>query len=299
MKNRFIYAALAATALVGAPAMAADLAVGTPPYYRPPSPPPPLMFTWTGCHLGGHIGGGFTNNDFTNLVGDTAVATSFGVPVIVETTANSVNFGSNGFLVGGQAGCDFQLPWRWVIGFEGDAAWANITGSKLLTASTTVIAPDLTTTTTVNSTSSLSLKTDFIATATARLGYAVGFLGQGLIYAKGGAAWVGNKDGFDGQVSTKTCEVLTPTVCSSAVTPFDFSASQTRLGWTVGVGVEWAVLRYWSVKGEYDFMDFGDHTVTLTDPVLGGAASVNVKQQISEVKFGINYRFGPGLVPAY
>ena|SRR5438093_3839601 len=63
-------------------------------------------------------------------------------------------------------------------------------------------------------------------------------------------------------------------------------------------GVEWAVLRYWSVKGEYDFLDFGRHTVTFTDPVFGGA-SVNVRQQISEVKFGINYRFGPGLVPMY
>ena len=134
----------------------------------------------------------------------------------------------------------------------------------------------------------LSLKADFIATATARLGYAVGFLGHGLIYGKGGAAWVGNRYGFDGQVA------LLPTV----VAPLNFSATETRLGWTVGVGVEWAVLRYWSFKGEYDFLDFGRHAVTFTDPVLGGA-SINVRQQISEVKFGINYRFGPGLVPMY
>ena len=299
MRNRSIYAGVLATALLGGPVVAADLGVSTAPLYRPPLPPPPLMFTWTSCYLGGHIGGGFTNNDVVDLVADTAVPTSFGSAVLVETTVNSINFGSGGFLGGGQAGCDFQLPARWVIGFEGDASWANIGSSKLLAGSTTVISSDFTTTTAVTSNANLSFKTDFTATATARLGYAIGFLGEGLIYAKGGAAWVGNEHGFDGQIATKTCDVLTPTLCSTAVTPFSFSRTETRLGWTVGVGVEWAVLRYWSVKGEYDFLDFSGHNVTLTDPVLGGTATVNVKQQISEVKFGINYRFGPGLVPVY
>ncbi len=284
MKNLVIYAGIAAAAaLVAAPAIAADIEVGTPPYYRPPPPPPPLMFTWTGCYLGGHLGGAFTHNQFTGPL----VVTPFGVTTTVVDISD-INFGSNGFLVGGQAGCNYQLPWKWVIGIEGDASWGNIRGGKQLTVSTTLIDPFTAGTTTVNSNGNLSLKADFIATATARLGYAVGFLGHGLIYGKGGAAWVGNRYGFDGQVA------LLPTV----VAPLNFSATETRLGWTVGVGVEWAVLRYWSVKGEYDFLDFGRHTVTFTDPVLGGA-SINVRQQISEVKFGINYRFGPGLVPMY
>ena len=280
MKKLFI-AGIAAT-LIAAPAIAADIEVGTPPYYRPPPPPPPLMFTWTGCYLGGHLGGAFTHNQFTGPL----VVTPFGVTTTVVDISDT-SFGSNGFLVGGQAGCNYQLPWKWVIGIEGDASWGNIRGGKLLTASTT-----LADTTTVNVNGNLSLKADFIATATARLGYAVGFLGHGLIYGKGGAAWVGNRDGFDGQVATTVSSL--PTV----VAPLNFSATETRVGWTVGVGVEWAVLRYWSVKGEYDFLDFGRHTVTFTDPVLGGA-SINVRQQISEVKFGINYRFGPGLVPMY
>jgi len=103
---------------------------------------------------------------------------------------------------------------------------------------------------------------------------------------------VGNRDGFDGQVA-----IIVPSL-PTVVAPLNFSTTETRVGWTVGVGVEWAVLRYWSVKGEYDFLDFGRHAVTFTDPFLG-SASINVRQQISEVKFGINYRFGPGLVPVY
>jgi len=91
---------------------------------------------------------------------------------------------------------------------------------------------------------------------------------------------VGNRYGFDGQVA------LLPTV----VAPLNFTATETRLGWTVGVGVEWAVLRYWSVKGEYDFLDFGRHTVTFTDPVFGGA-SVNVRQR-GEIRYQLSLRAG-------
>lgn len=281
MKKLVIYAGIAATTLVAAPAIAADIEVGAPPpYYGRPLAPPPLMFTWTGCYLGGHLGGAFTNNEFSGPVEVTSVPTT----VVI----NDIDFGSNGFLVGGQIGCNYQLPWRWVIGAEGDASWGNIRGGKQLTVSTTLIDPVTASTATVISNGNLSLKADFIATATARLGYAVGFLGQGLIYGKGGAAWVGDRYAFDGGVT------LAPTITA----PLTFSASETRLGWTVGVGVEWAVLKYWSVKGEYDFLDFGRHSVTLNDPVFGGV-SVNVRQQISEVKFGINFRFGPGLVPMY
>jgi len=247
------------------------------------------MFSWTGCYLGGHLGGAFTNNEFTGPVEVTAFPNT-SVPTTI--VINNINFGSNGFLVGGQAGCNYQLPWKWVIGIEGDASWGNIRGGKRLTVSTTLIDPFTAGTTTVNSNGNLSLKSDFIATATARLGYAVGFLGHGLIYGKGGAAWVGDRDDFDGQIATTVSPL--PTV----ITPLNFSATETRVGWTVGVGVEWAVLRYWSVKGKYDFLVFGRHAVTFTDPVFGGA-SINVRQQISEVKFGINYRFGPGLVPMY
>ena len=89
------------------------------------------------------------------------------------------------------------------------------------------------------------------------------------------------------------CVFVNPTI----VTPFNFSASETRVGWTVGAGIEWAVWENWSVKLEYDYLDFGSSTVTFNDPVLG-AATISVSQRISEVKLGVNYRFGSPL-PTY
>jgi outer membrane immunogenic protein len=75
------------------------------------------------------------------------------------------------------------------------------------------------------------------------------------------------------------------------------NASATRTGWTVGGGIEWAFWNSWSAKVEYDFYDFGTHRVTLGGTFAGGPATVpgvDVKQTISAVKFGINYRFGWG-----
>jgi len=95
------------------------------------------------------------------------------------------------------------------------------------------------------------------------------------------------------------CVFTNPTV----VTPFNFltspnfAASETRVGWTVGAGVEWAVWENWSVKLEYDYLDFGSRTVAFNDPLLG-AANISVSQRISEVKLGVNYRFGSPL-PRY
>jgi outer membrane immunogenic protein len=57
---------LATVALVGlaAPAMAADL----PVKYRPP-PPPPVYFSWTGCYIGGDVGGVRVEKEITGPLG--------------------------------------------------------------------------------------------------------------------------------------------------------------------------------------------------------------------------------------
>ena len=71
-----------------------------------------------------------------------------------------------------------------------------------------------------------------------------------------------------------------------------------RVGWTIGAGVEWAMWGNWTIKGEYDYLDFGTETVSLNDQLLG-PATVSLRQRISQVKFGINYRFGSPVEPSY
>jgi outer membrane immunogenic protein len=83
----------------------------------------------------------------------------------------------------------------------------------------------------------------------------------------------------------------------SAVIPLfneHLEASETRTGWTVGGGVEWAFWNNWSVKGEYNYYDFGTSSVTLIGTFAGvpiAVPGVEIRQRISVGKLGINYRF--------
>jgi len=87
------------SALIAAPAMAADL--GSMPVKAVAAPP---VFSWTGCYLGVHAGGGRQISSFADL-------TNFGV--------SSGAGGGVGALGGAQAGCNLQ--WRqFVIGVEGE-----------------------------------------------------------------------------------------------------------------------------------------------------------------------------------
>jgi outer membrane immunogenic protein len=306
VKKLFV-AGVAVAALFAAPAMAGELPISAPvyaPIYG--GPPPVIALNWTGCYLGGHIGGGFVDKTFGQVV-DGAIPSTFGAPTTFAVSDNSIDLGSTGFLAGGQVGCNLQFAGNWVIGVEADASWANPQGGggsrqQLESADLNGAFPGITTA--VSSNAFAFAKTDFIATATGRIGYTFGRLGQGMVYAKGGAAWARDKYQFIGQVSTTACgavQIGLPPQCvftnPTIVTPFNFAASETRLGWTVGAGVEWAFWSTWSVKLEYDFLDFGSRTVTFNDALLG-ATNVNVSQRINEVKLGVNYRFGQPL-PTY
>jgi outer membrane immunogenic protein len=257
-------------------ANAADLGV------RAPAPPPlamvaPPPMTWTGCYIGGSIGGGWGRKDITipNL------ATAAEIPASeVNFSVPAVRANTSGFLGGGQVGCNYQFAPNWMIGVEGDGSAADIKGD----ASPPPVAFPIPGGGVAQITSTFHARTQWLASATGRLGWAAG---SWLIYAKGGVAWAGDKYAADIPIFQEHLD-----------------ARQTRTGWTVGGGVEWAFWNNWSAKLEYDFSDLGTRTVTLTGTFPGVGPStfpagsiavpgVRIKQTISQVKFGINYRFGP------
>jgi outer membrane immunogenic protein len=117
--------------------------------YAPPPPNP-----WTGCYVGGNIGGAWSNVDFSGVSG--------------------VNFSaSNGGVAGGgQIGCDYQ--WNaWVFSFR------NILDATSLSSNTNISS--------VPFTGTVDSRTRWFDTLTARGGYLVTPLV--LLYAQGGAAW--------------------------------------------------------------------------------------------------------------
>lgn len=122
--------------------------------------PAPLTFNWTGCYIGGNLGGGASKD------------------------RTAVDFGAAGFVGGGQAGCDHQFASSWVVGAEGRAAWSSLAshhgGNVRFPAAGNVPVP-----------SQFGLKNDFLGSVTARFGYAYG--SGWLFYARGGVAWTHEK----------------------------------------------------------------------------------------------------------
>jgi hypothetical protein len=151
----------------------------------------------------------------------------------------------------------------------------------------------------VNLSGNLIFKANVIATATGRIDYAVNFDSMaGLFYLKGGAAFVDyDSSSFIGAFNTCTLFDSTKNTCTGAsrTSAIAFNApSANRFGWTIGVGGS----RYLSVFGEWDYMNFGTHNLTFTDPNFG-SSQTSVKQQINVLKLGVNYRFGNSLPQQY
>ena len=87
-----------------------------------------------------------------------------------------------------------------------------------------------------------------------------------------------------------------PAVCGD-----EFLGRETRPGWTVGVGIEYPFMTNWSVKLEYDYMDFGHRSVFLDDG-LGNFFTEDIHRNMQMLKGGVNYRLAwgqPAAVSAY
>jgi outer membrane immunogenic protein len=272
---------LATTALaLSCPAFAADLAPVRMPLKAPPVAARP--FSWTGCYIGGHLGVGWGHENFSDpnsvLFGGMSFFAPNGAGVGIDQDA--------GFLGGGQIGCDYQFATNWVIGAAGDFSWTDINGQATDPFFSGKSGGPIT----------LRDKTDWLATATGRLGYAWDRL---LLYAKGGAAWEHSQDSIGNLVGWYSPPFATFCSSGAAFIACNPSGSDTHAGWTVGVGLSWAFADNWSAGIEYDHYDFGSHNVTLTDPngTFGGptpvalSAPITVNQRIDAVKVTLDYRF--------
>jgi outer membrane immunogenic protein len=285
MKKLLLAGVAGLTLGIAGSANAADL--GRPVYKAPPPvapvPLPVRIFSWTGCYVGGNIGGAWGRKDFSSGAPDVLT----GVPASDLFNANSLlvstgvfdDVHTSGFIGGGQLGCNYQFAGNWVIGFDGDFDWGNVKGDR----SGSVTVSDGTVTTAAAGT--LSVKTEFLATATVRLGYA---WDRFLFYGKGGVAVAHDKY----NLTTTATETILGDPLSPFSSDFFFNTTERRIGWTAGAGIEWAFWDNWSAKLEWDFLEFGSRDITF---VSGPDVSTwRVKQEIQEVKFGINYLFNWG-----
>ena len=254
--KRLTVASIGVIALAAAlkPAAAADY--GPPPVVYAPPAPAVVYFTWTGFYFGAHAGGGFGRKTETGAP----------YPFFADTiTPSPFSFDVSGWLAGGQIGAQYQAG-SVVFGVEADASGANLTGSGSC-ASTSLLNGPL-------PAGGCSAKVVGVGTIAGRLGVA---FDRVLVYGKGGGAWA--NDQYD---------LTSPNLAFMPA----FSGNETRWGWMVGAGVEYAFLDNWSAKVEYNYLTFHTSTLNFADTTQQFVLNTNIQQQLHLVKVGLNYRWG-------
>jgi outer membrane immunogenic protein len=203
-----------------------------------------------------------------------------GGSVTVFDSGGSPIYGPAGFSIdasgtfgGVQAGFNRRIG-NFFYGLEGDLQTADISGSTSISgAGFSYVA---------------SASVDWFATARVRAGYASNRM---LIYGTGGLAF-GNVD-LDATFKT-------------GGTTVHLSDNATHVGLVLGAGMELALRSNWSLKIEYQYLNFGSQSasgsyawtsaavVDCRDIVTSGSNTVSsgVDTDIHTVRIGLNYAFG-------
>ena len=165
----------------------------------------------------------------------------------------------SGGVIGGQLGYRWQFN-QFVFGLEAQGDWADLGSSQASL---------------INPLFSTRVKTDGIGLFTGQLGWA-GWNSTTLFYLKGGAAVTDNRLDIFNAVGTDVA-----------------SATATRWGATVGVGVEYSFTPNWSVGLEYDhlFMGNSNNSFSVANPIVANAVN-RINQDVDMVTVRFNYRFG-------
>jgi outer membrane immunogenic protein len=161
-----------------------------------------------------------------------------------------------GVIGGAHVGYNLQIN-QWVIGLEGTVDGTSL--SKSFTPGGFFSVVQFTT------------RSDIQGSIRGRAGIA---FDRALIYATGGVAFAGIENNY-----------------LQSVQNVSESFSKTRVGWTVGGGIEYAVTNNWSVRAEYRYSDFGRFTDSPFAAAPGGPLSVRHHLTENQVQAGFSYKF--------
>jgi outer membrane immunogenic protein len=283
---------VAAAVAVAGSANAADM-----PVKAPVTKAPPIVESWGGFYIGGGIGfrASETNIDVTRAVDTTAPAAVqnmfvnagclAGIPCVTGAALNGT-----AFRVSPYAGYNWQFG-RFVGGIEGDAGFADQTttlagGPYPGTAFVAGNSP----------TNAFSVKTTWDASLRLRGGYLID--PAVLLYGTAGASWIHVE-------TTSNCSTLLDAAgrCAAGglpnLQPANITDSTTRVGYTVGGGIETMLWPNWIARAEYRFADYGRFSSTdLRNSAFGSqTVSYDTSLRTHTATFGLAYKFGNSAGP--
>ncbi len=161
-------------------------------------------------------------------------------------------FDGAGFLGGLHAGYNEEFDGGWVVGLEGDIDYSSFSKNKNVTVIDDAVAVG----------TRAEFKNEWQGSVRARLGYA---FDRFLPYVTGGVAFGDEKIDINGFGSN----------------------TDTRVGWTAGAGLEYAIDQNWIVRGEVRYVDLGNNTANIR--------GIRAKTRFDSVNatLGVSYKFDP------
>ena len=204
---------------------------------------------WNGFYVGGNAGIGSSLTHVHDVPAQTT-----------EPGDNNVN--GIGFAGGGQAGYNYLLWQKYLVGVEGDFGALAINHGV-------ADWDDATPPPAGGGVATFRQKTNWYGTLRGRIGTTTG---PALLYLTGGAAWVRLQDGVD----------FAPPFSLAGLT------SKTGTGFTWGGGTEVALDAHWSAKLESLYVNSGSSTHFV---FTSNGVQAEFKERFVIVRFGLNYAF--------
>ena len=226
-------------------------------------------YMWNGLYAGLSSGYGWGAAGPRISAGSTAAGTSLAIGDVQP----GMSYDAAGYVSGGQAGYNVHLGSA-LVGVEVDFDLARIAGTGSITG----------TPNTFNTT--IDQRVDWFGAVRGRLGLFPAT--NTMLFASGGFAYGETK---------LDAAVVGPvgTACTAATTCSVGSNAGVSVGWTAGVGFEYALRGNLTLKGEYLFVDLGDRSVRTQETATGGsppyAYTVKSDFDFHLVRFGVNYKF--------
>jgi outer membrane immunogenic protein len=291
--------------LLATGAFAADLAPR--PYTKAPVIVDP-GYDWTGFYAGVNIGYSWGRSASTLSFVDTVSGAIL--------NSNAVKFDLNGVIGGGQIGYNWQKS-NWVFGLEADIQGSGQKGNGNAVCPGGVLTPRAAVTSTCAPghigdttpfdvaafpvTDNSSQKLEWFGTVRGRVGPTI--TPTILAYVTGGLAY--------GQVSTTSTVSSTNIFGANGTNTFtlvpvtgSFSNSSTRVGWTVGGGIEGVVSGNWTARIEYLYIDLGTVSGSFVTPIVAPSGAFVTSRYSSHItdnilRVGVNYKWGGPVVAKY
>ena len=267
-------------------ATAADLPVKAPA-------PVVAVSSWTGLYIGGEIGAQWGDAKWTTTcLGFSGVLCSAnGVPIaptpfFVDATSPHT-FNPLAARLGTYVGYNWQFAPNWLVGVEGDIAFAWQDGNKESVLGVVGCGTFCGFRATGPGIDRTEVHMQWDSALRVRLGYLA--TPDFLLYVAGGAAFQAVGMNVRCTTAGNWC------IANRSVTNTDILP-----GWTVGGGLEYKYMRNWIFRAEYRYSEFNRFNTVLF-PATADDVFANTKWRTQIATFGVSYLFnsGPAVVAKY